>query len=112
VLASLKDRQFQVGGHTDNKSIHTKRFPSNWELSGARAIDVGQLLIEYGVPGNRISAAAYADTQPTDSNETKEGRAKNRRIEIALQPNLDELPDLSGFDDSDESDESDESAGE
>ena len=102
VLASLQGREFQVGGHTDNKPIKTKRFPSNWELSGARAIDVGQLLIEYGVPGNRISAAAYADTQPTDSNETKEGRAKNRRIEIALQPNLDELPDLSGFDDSDE----------
>jgi chemotaxis protein MotB len=100
VLASLKGREFQVGGHTDNKSIRTKRFPSNWELSGARAIDVGKLLIEYGVPGNRISAAAYADTQPTESNDTAEGRAKNRRIEIALQPNLDELPDLSSFEDS------------
>jgi len=99
VLASIKGREFQVGGHTDNKPIRTKRFPSNWELSGARAIDVAELLIEYGVPGNRISAAAYADTQPTETNETKEGRAKNRRIEIALQPNLDELPDLSSFDD-------------
>jgi chemotaxis protein MotB len=97
VLASIKGREFQVGGHTDNKPIKTKRFPSNWELSGARAIDVGELLIEYGVPGNRISAAAYADTQPTESNDTAEGRAKNRRIEIALQPNLDELPDLSSF---------------
>ena len=98
VLASLKGREFQVGGHTDNKPIRTKRFPSNWELAGARAIDVGELLIEYGVPGNRISAAAYADTQPVESNDTAEGRAKNRRIEIALQPNLDELPDLSSFD--------------
>jgi chemotaxis protein MotB len=62
---------------------------------------VAELLIEYGVPGNRISAAAYADTQPSEPNETKEGRAKNRRIEIALQPNLDELPDLSGFEDED-----------
>ncbi|MBW2546347.1 MAG: flagellar motor protein MotB, partial [Deltaproteobacteria bacterium] len=110
VLASLQGREFQVGGHTDNKPIKTKRFPSNWELSGARAIDVAELLIEYGVPGNRISygvpgnrisAAAYADTQPSETNETKEGRAKNRRIEIALQPNLDELPDLSGFEDED-----------
>ena len=101
VLASIQGREFQVGGHTDNKPIKTKRFPSNWELSGARAIDVTELLIEYGVPGNRISAAAYADTQPSESNETKEGRAKNRRIEIALQPNLDELPDLSSFDDED-----------
>jgi chemotaxis protein MotB len=101
VLASIKGREFQVGGHTDNKPIRTKRFPSNWELSGARAIDVGELLIEYGVPGNRISAAAYADTQPVESNDTAEGRAKNRRIEIALQPNLDELPDLSSFEDED-----------
>jgi chemotaxis protein MotB len=97
VLASIKGREFQVGGHTDNKPIRTKRFPSNWELSGARAIDVTQLLIEYGVPANRVSAAAYADTQPVESNDTAEGRAKNRRIEIALQPNLDELPDLSSF---------------
>jgi chemotaxis protein MotB len=102
VLASIKGREFQVGGHTDNKPIRTKRFPSNWELSGARAIDVGELLIEYGVPGNRISAAAYADTQPVESNDTAQGRAKNRRIEIALQPNLDELPDLSSFEDGDQ----------
>jgi len=95
VLASLKDRSFQVGGHTDNVPISTRRFPSNWELSGARAIDVTKLLIEYGVPADRISAAAYADTQPVASNDTKEGRAQNRRIEIALVPNLDELPDLS-----------------
>ncbi len=97
VLASIKGRQFQVGGHTDDKPIRTKRFPSNWELSGARAIDVTKLLIEYGVPGTRVSAAAYADTQPVADNETPEGRALNRRIEIALQPNLDELPDLSSF---------------
>ncbi len=97
VLASLKGRDFQVGGHTDNKPIRTKRFPSNWELSGARAIDVTQLLIEYGVPATRVSAAAYAATQPVADNDTPEGRALNRRIEIALQPNLDELPDLSGF---------------
>ena len=99
VLASLEGREFQVGGHTDNKPIRTKRFPSNWELSGARSVDVTKLLVEYGVPGNRISAAAYADTQPVADNDTPEGRALNRRIEIALQPNLDELPDLSGFED-------------
>jgi chemotaxis protein MotB len=97
VLASLENRNFQVGGHTDDRPIRTKRFPSNWELSGARAIDVTKLLIEYGVPMDRLSAAAYADTQPVASNDTAEGRALNRRIEIALQPNLDELPDLSNF---------------
>jgi len=99
VLASLEGRVFQIGGHTDNKPIKTKRFPSNWELSGGRAIDVTKLLVEYGVPATRVSAAAYADTQPVADNETKEGRALNRRIEIALQPNLDELPDLSDFED-------------
>ena len=97
VLASLEGRAFQVGGHTDDKPIRTKRFPSNWELSAARSIDVTKLLIEYGVPGTRVSAAAYADTQPVADNGTPEGRAQNRRIEIALQPNLDELPDLSSF---------------
>jgi chemotaxis protein MotB len=97
----LKGRSFQAAGHTDNKSIKTKRFPSNWELSGARGIGVTKLLIEYGLPADRISAAAYADTQPVASNDTKEGRAQNRRIEIALQPNLDELPDLSSIDDQD-----------
>lgn len=97
VLASLEGRMFQVGGHTDDKPIRTKRFPSNWELSGARAIDVTKLLVEYGVPATRVSAAAYADTQPVADNDTPEGRALNRRIEIALQPNLEELPDLSDF---------------
>ena len=98
VLASLEGREFQVGGHTDNKPISpklTKRFPTNWELSGARATNVSKLLMEYSVPDVRISAAAYADTQPVADNDTDEGRALNRRIEIALQPNLDELPDLS-----------------
>jgi len=50
-----------------------------------------------GVHANRMSAAAYADTQPVADDDTPEGRALNRRIEIALQPNLDELPDLSSF---------------
>jgi chemotaxis protein MotB len=100
VLASLEGRTFQVGGHTDDKPIRTKRFPSNWELSGARAIDVTKLLVEYGVPATRISGAAYADTQPVADNSTAEGRALNRRIEIALQPNLEELPDLSGIEES------------
>ena len=97
VLASLEGRMFQVGGHTDDKPIRTKRFPSNWELSGARAIDVTKLLVEYGVPATRVSAAAYADSQPVADNDTPEGRALNRRIEIALQPNLEELPARSEF---------------
>lgn len=95
ILTSVKNREFQVGGHTDNVPIKTPRFPSNWELSAARAVDVLKILIEAGLAPTRISAAGYADTQPVASNDSKESRAQNRRIEIALLPNLDELPDLS-----------------
>lgn len=95
VLVSLKDRNFQVAGFTDNVPIHTKRFPSNWDLSAARAVVVTELLIEYGMPASRVSAAGYGETHPVASNDTEEGRAQNRRIEIGLLPNLDELPDLS-----------------
>ncbi|MCA9583032.1 MAG: OmpA family protein [Myxococcales bacterium] len=97
ILASLSKREFQVGGHTDNVPIKTRRFPSNWELSATRAVNVAKLLTENGVESTRVSAAGYADSQPVESNDTPEGRAKNRRIEIALLPNLDELPDLSAL---------------
>ncbi len=95
VLASLPGRAFQVGGHTDARPISTQRFPSNWELSSARALTVARFLVEKGLPAERVSAAAYADTQPVASNETEEGRQQNRRTDIVLLPNLEELPDLS-----------------
>ena len=95
VLVGFEQQLFQVGGHTDNVPIRTKRFPSNWELSAERALNVTKLLIKNGMSAQRVSAAAYAETQPVATNDTEEGRAQNRRIEIALLPNLDELPDLS-----------------
>lgn len=98
VLASIDGRQFQVAGHTDNVPIRSRRFPSNWHLSTARAVTVARFLIEQGgLSSERVSAAGYADTQPVDANDTDEGRAHNRRIEIQLVPNLDELPDLSSL---------------
>lgn len=97
VLQEIEGRQFQIAGHTDNVPIRSRRFRSNWELSSQRAVNVARWLIEQGVPANRISAAGYADTQPVASNESGEGRAQNRRIEIVLVPNLDELPDLSSL---------------
>jgi chemotaxis protein MotB len=97
VLAEIKERSFQVAGHTDNVPIRNNRFKSNWSLSSARAVAVVKHLIENGVPSTNLSAAGYGDTQPVASNDTKEGRAQNRRIEIVLQPNLDELPDLSAL---------------
>ncbi len=97
VLASLDGRTFQVAGHTDNLPIRTARFPSNWDLSTSRAVNVTHFLIAQGVAPNRISAAGYADTEPVASNDTADGRRQNRRIEIVLLPNLDELPDLSSL---------------
>ena len=98
VLASIPNREFQIAGHTDNIPIKSSRFPSNWELSTARAVTVARYLGSQGVPTNRLSAAGYAETQPVATNDTPEGRAQNRRIEIVLMPNLDELPDLSALD--------------
>lgn len=95
ILATITDRQFQVAGHTD--SVPSRRWASNWELSTARAVSVARFLIGLGMASDRISAAGYADTQPIDTNDTSEGRAHNRRIEIVLVPNLDELPDLSSL---------------
>ncbi|MCB9592939.1 MAG: OmpA family protein [Sandaracinaceae bacterium] len=97
VLNSIQNRQFQVAGHTDNVPMHSSRFASNWELSTTRAVNVVQFMIENGMNAELISAAGYADTQPVVSNATPEGRAQNRRIEIVLVPNLDELPDLSSL---------------
>lgn len=95
VLTGIVDREFQIAGHTDNVPIKSARFPSNWELSTARAVTVARYLATQGVPETRLSAAGYADTQPVASNDTPEERAQNRRIEIVLMPNLEELPDLS-----------------
>ena len=104
VLQSIAGRDFQIAGHTDDVPIKSRRFPSNWHLATARAVTVTEFLAEKGVDRNRLSAAGYADTQPVTPNDTPEGRAQNRRIEIVLMPNLDELPDLSALEsDSEES---------
>ena len=97
VLAGIENREFLVAGHTDNVPIRSRRFPSNWELSAARGVAVARFLSENGMPATRIAAAGYADQQPVAPNDTEEGRAQNRRIEIVLMPNLDELPDLSSL---------------
>lgn len=97
VLKTIADRDFQITGHTDNIPIRTRRFPSNWELSTARAVTVTRFIGEKGVTPERLSAAGYADTQPVGANDTPEGRQQNRRIEIVLMPNLQELPDMSAL---------------
>lgn len=91
VFKTLTGRTFQVAGDTDDLPIKTARFPSNWELSTARAVEVVKFLIARGVDPHTLSAAGYGEFDPVASNEASDGRAKNRRIEITLQPNLDEL---------------------
>jgi chemotaxis protein MotB len=97
VLSSIPNRDFQIAGHTDDIPIKSAKFPSNWELSTARAVEVTRFLSTKGVDPARLSAAGYAETQPVASNADAEGRKQNRRIEIVLMPNLDELPDLSSL---------------
>ncbi|MAY56718.1 MAG: OmpA family protein [Pseudomonadota bacterium] len=74
-----------VEGHTDNIPISTPRFPSNWELSSARAISVLRFLESDGIDPSRMRAIGYADTQPLQSNASAEGRAGNRRVELVLR---------------------------
>lgn len=75
-----------VEGHTDNRPIATPRFPSNWELSGARAAQVARYLIQQGIAPERVSATGYADTRPVADNGTAEGRARNRRVTLLVKP--------------------------
>ena len=92
VLQNIQGRQVQVAGHTDNVPIKNTRFPTNWHLGAGRAIAVTRVLIDAGLDPERVSASSYADTRPTDTNRTKEGRARNRRIELVLVPDLSMLP--------------------
>lgn len=91
VLTQFSDRRFQVEGHTDNVPIKSARFPSNWELSTARALAVVHLLTEMGVTPENVSAAGFGEFRPRADNETEEGKKLNRRIEIVMLPNLDIL---------------------
>jgi chemotaxis protein MotB len=92
VLASIDDKQIQVSGHTDKTPISDKltaQFPTNWELSTARAINVVRFLSEKAnVPPERLVASGYSEYHPIANNKTSAGRAKNRRIEILLTPSL------------------------
>lgn len=91
VLKEFSDRSFQVEGHTDNVPMKSARYPSNWELSTARALNVVHLMIAEGVDAKNISASGFGEFQPRANNEDKEGRALNRRIEIIMLPNLEIL---------------------
>lgn len=91
-LKTLEDRSFLVVGHSDSTPIKTTRFPSNWELSSQRAIEVARLMIENGVKPEMLSAAGQAEFDAIAENDTPENKAKNRRVEIIFLPKIEELP--------------------
>ncbi|RMF06383.1 MAG: flagellar motor protein [Candidatus Neomarinimicrobiota bacterium] len=91
VLAKVTEllKQFpyhiKIEGHTDNVPIHTEEFPSNWELSANRASKIVRYLIEHGIDPKQLSCEGFAEYRPVASNDTEEGRAKNRRVEIVYE---------------------------
>jgi chemotaxis protein MotB len=85
IAAVLPDAPLRVEGHTDDVPIHTAQYASNWELSSARASSVARLLLEHAnVHAEMLSVAGYAEFHPAASNETEEGRARNRRVDIVV----------------------------
>jgi chemotaxis protein MotB len=74
----------RVDGHTDRRPISNPQFPSNWELSAARAISVVRFAVEEGIPASRVSAAGFADKQPIDPRSAEDAYRRNRRIELKL----------------------------
>lgn len=90
--------QIRIEGHTDSMPINSERFPSNWELSSARAVTVARYFQGLGLPPERIAATGYGEYHPIGDNASADGREKNRRVEIFLQldkrnlPRADELP--------------------
>jgi chemotaxis protein MotB len=84
-MLSAQPNEIRIEGHTDNVPIHNAQFSSNWELSTARATEMIRLFItRYNISATRLSAAGYAEYHPVASNETAEGRAQNRRVDIVV----------------------------
>ena len=85
IIKSKGDHKIFIQGHTDDVPIHTEKFESNWELSAVRATAVLRYFYDKGIDPEMLTATGYADTFPMVANNTKEGRAKNRRIEFVLE---------------------------
>jgi len=99
VLSQIRERDFLVAGHTDNVQLgRGGRFADNWDLSAARALNVVRFLAANNVAAVHLGGAGYGEYQPALPNDTDEHRAQNRRVEIVLMPNIEELPDLSSLD--------------
>jgi len=83
---TVSDLNVGIEGHTDNQPIKRSGWKSNWELSTARALSVLHYLSDKSVAEPRLAAIGYGEFKPVDSNDTKEGRQKNRRVEIVILP--------------------------
>ncbi len=98
-LAKIEGKRIQIEGHTDNVPIGGRlkeKFPSNWELSASRALAVVRILqADVGIDPTLLSSAGYGEYQPAVSNETSEGKADNRRIEIVLLPLYEKISEAS-----------------
>ncbi|PRP96418.1 OmpA family protein [Enhygromyxa salina] len=97
-LASMTDQRIQVSGHTDDQPTKKSKWTDNWQLSTERALTVTRYLIDKGVTPQRLSAAGHAEFDPVARN-SKNGRKKNRRIELVLLPDLSELTPIMETDD-------------
>ena len=86
--STVKDLNVGIEGHTDNQPIKHSGWKSNWHLSSARALSVLEYLETQGVSSERLSAIGYGEYRPVASNDSKEGRAKNRRVEIVVLPKV------------------------
>jgi chemotaxis protein MotB len=84
VLRAEQEHPIVVEGHTDSRPISNAQYPSNWELSGARASAVIRTFASDGVPSGRLSGSLYGAEDPTASNATPEGRSRNRRVDVIL----------------------------
>ena len=83
-MPELAGRKFRIEGHTDSTTADSTKWPSNWELSSARAVNVLHYLSDFGIDESQFSVAGYADNQPRHSNDTPDGRAYNRRVDIII----------------------------
>ena len=92
MVSSRPGLSLEVSGHTDNVPISTSRFPSNWELSAARASRVARYVIENGIDPSRISVRGYANQSPRLPNSSVDNRSSNRRVEIRLYRGADQNP--------------------
>ncbi len=84
-ILALRTCNLRIEGHTDNIPIHTAHMASNWELSTARSTELVRLLMQrYGFLAERLSAAGYAQYHPIATNDTPQGRARNRRVDVVV----------------------------